>query len=262
MRQSINATFGGAAAFDANGELASGPIGDLVNKINSTETEISNLGPDANPYAQSRLTASLQRDRAELEELISEIEVANPQAANLLRIEAGLNDLVRADETVKYDPERLALEQKMMFTPHGAGYIGQQDDEGYVLQGGGRMETSQQASDRILSSLEASLGTDMNKDVFNAIRSGNSINLLDTLGFDNENNNISAEETRMVGDMIIAMNENNVLSQEKVQELIEAMRNTTGSEGIIDFSKASAAEKAERDRLISSIETLVTQLRQ
>ena len=102
----------------------------------------------------------------------------------------------------------------------------------------------------------------MNRDAFNAIRSGNSINLLDTLGFDDENNNISAEETRMVGDMIIAMNENNMLSQEKVQELIEAMKNTTGSEGILDFRTASAAEKAERDRLISSIETLVTQLRQ
>jgi len=261
MRQSINATFGGAAVFDVNGELASGPIGDLVNKINSTETEISNLGPDANPYAQGSLTAALQRDRAELEELISDIEVTNPQAANLLRIEAGLNDLAQADETVKYDPERLALEQKVMLSSHG-GYIGQQDDEGYVLQGGGRMETRQQASDRILSSLEASLGTDMNKEVFNAIRSGNSVNLLDTLGFDNENNNISAEETRMVGDMIIAMNENNMLSQEKVQELIEAMKNTTGSEGILDIHTASAAEKAERDRLISSIETLVTQLRQ
>jgi hypothetical protein len=261
MRQSINATFGGTAAFDANGELASGPIGDLVNKINSTETEISNLGPDQNPYEQSSLTASLQRDRAELEELISDIEVTNPQAANLLRIEAGLNDLARADETVKYDPERLALEQKMMFTPYG-GYIGQQDGEGYVLQGGGRMETSQQASERVLASLEASLGTDMNSDVFNAISSGNSVNLLKTLGFDDENNNINAKETRMVGDMIIAMNENNMLSQEKVQELIEAMKNTTGSEGILDIRTASAAEKAERDRLISSIETLVTQLRQ
>jgi hypothetical protein len=53
-----------------------------------------------------------------------------------------------------------------------------------------------------------------------------------------------------------------MLSQEKVQELIEAMKNTTGSEGILDIRTASAAEKAERDRLISSIETLVTQLRQ
>ncbi len=33
MRQSINATFGGAAVFDVNGELASGPIGDLVEQI-------------------------------------------------------------------------------------------------------------------------------------------------------------------------------------------------------------------------------------
>jgi hypothetical protein len=261
MRQSINATFGGAAAFDANGELASGPIGDLVNKINSTETEISNLGPDANPYTQGGLTASLQRDRAELEELISEIEVANPQAANLLRIEAGLNNLVQADETVQYDPERLALEQQMMLTSHG-GFIGQKDSEGYVLQGGGRMETSEQASERVLASLEASLGTTLNRKAFNAISSGDSTDLLDTLGFDDADNNITAEETRMVGDMIIAMNENNMLSQEKVQELIEAMKNTTGSEGALDFSVASAEEKAERDRLISSIDILVTQLRQ
>jgi hypothetical protein len=261
MRQSINATFGGAAAFDANGELASGPIGDLVNKINSTETEISNLGPDANPYTQGGLTASLQRDRAELEELISEIEVANPQAANLLRIEAGLNNLVQADETVQYDPKRLALEQQMMLTSHG-GFIGQKDSEGYVLQGGGRMETSEQASERVLASLEASLGTTMNRKAFNAISSGDSTDLLDTLGFDDADNNITAEETRMVGDMIIAMNENNMLSQEKVQELIEAMKNTTGSEGALDFSVASAEEKAERDRLISSIDILVTQLRQ
>ena len=260
MRQSINATFGGSAAFDANGALASGPIGDLVNRISSTKTEISGLGPDANPYVQSSLTASLQRDRAELEELISEIEVANPQAANLLRIEAGLSNLAQADETVKYDPARLALEQQMMLTSHG-GFVGRQDDGGYMLQGGGRMETRQQASERILASLEASLGT-MNSDVFNAIRSGNSTDLLGTLGFDDADNNISAEETRMVGDMIIAMNENNMLSQEKVQELIEAMKNTTGSEGALDFSVASAEEKAERDRLISSIETLVTQLRQ
>jgi hypothetical protein len=162
---------------------------------------------------------------------------------------------------VQYDPKRLALEQQMMLTSHG-GFIGQKDSEGYVLQGGGRMETSEQASERVLASLEASLGTTMNRKAFNAISSGDSTDLLDTLGFDDADNNITAEETRMVGDMIIAMNENNMLSQEKVQELIEAMKNTTGSEGALDFSVASAEEKAERDRLISSIDILVTQLRQ
>lgn len=261
MRQSINATFGNSAVFDTDGNLASGPIGDLIKQISDTKTEISNLGPDANPYQQGSLTASLQRDRAELEELISEVEATNPNAANLLRIEAGLNNLAQADEFVNYDPERLALEQQMMMTSHG-GMIGRQDSEGYVLQGGGRMETRQAASERILASLEASLGTSMNSDAFAAIRSGNSVDLLRTLGFDDENNNISSEETRMVGDMILAMNENNMLSQNKLQELIEALRNTTGAEGLTNFGEASEAEKAERDRLISSIETLVTQLRQ
>ena len=260
MRQSINATFGGSAVFDINGELASGPIGDLVSKISNNETELSNLGPDANPFARSGLTAALQNDRLKLEELISEVESTNPTAANLLRIEAGLNNLAQEGQTVQYDPARLALEQKMMMTSHG--YIGQQDSEGYVLQGGGRMETRQQASERVLASLEASLGTSMNNDTFSALRSGNSTDLLRQLGFDDESNDIDNAETRMVSDMILAMNEANILSREKVQELIEAMRNTTGSEGLMDFSAASEAEKAERDKLITAISTLVTQLRE
>ena len=75
-----------------------------------------------------------------------------------------VNDLARARmRTVKYDPERLALEQKMTVFNTWWLYLDSRMMKVMYFKAVGRMSFNydQQASERVLASLEASLGTTM-----------------------------------------------------------------------------------------------------
>lgn len=254
MRVSINETFGGGSVINAQGEIANQDVANLVTKIAEAEARLDSGEGDDYGAIGGQLTSL----RGQLLDMLDTMEVEAPEAARQLRVETGINRLVGEGETVQYDPTLLRNEQSRPFSPmHGEGYVGQEDTEGYILQGGGRMETREAAMERLSSQFAGF------ENVFSALGKNNSVDLLNSLGFDNEEINFTgnAEQSR-VNEMVEALHSNNLLSKEDLQEILTEMKNVTGREGLMDFSNANATDSAAQTRLISAIEMLVTQLRE
>lgn len=257
MRVSINETFGGGSVINAQGEISDNTINSLVAQQSELEQAIANDdGGNRNNklFQQGQLSAI----REQILNRIEEIEEKAPVAAAQLRIETGVNNLVQAGETVRYDPEQLALEGKVLLAGPGHFMADRDRDTGdHVLQGGGRMESREAAMERLASQFAGFENT------FSALGDSNSFDLLESLGFHNDKTNFTGDvEQNRVNEMVQSLHSNNLLSREDLQTILAEMKNTTGSEGLFNFGAASISDSDAQTRLISAIETLVTQLRE
>lgn len=250
MRVSINETFGGGSVINADGKIANQEVADLVARITEKEREIAENPNDRTGIASGELSNL----RMELIGLVDEIEVQAPNAAAQLRVETGINKLVGEGETVAYDPTLLRNQNLMSRTGYRRP---REDSDGYILQGGGRMEKREDAIDRVAAQFQG-LGSLITSDILNT----DGVDMLKTLGFgvDDNKDSLTSQEVAQTSELIAALTQNQLMNVEQLEALRIAIAESTGTKGIFDFDEATVADSDQRDKLVTAIELLIRQL--
>ena len=202
---------------------------------------------------------SVQFAQRDLFRMIDELSETNPEQAESLLRGSGLENFARTGETIAYDPTVLT-QQGVMY--HNMPRISNDEQGGYMLQGGGRMKTRQETALEVRSALESisgDLGTDFVRNAFSALSTGSGSNLLDTVGFEKENDTFTTEEQSMITTIVEQMNANNLINQENMQKLINSIESDTGR-SVFDWAGASEEDKAQQRALLSTMNQLLQSL--
>ena len=247
MRKVVEDTFGATSL-----EAISKPILDQLEMVERFQKR-----SEENPTLFNR--NSVQFAQRDLFRMIDELSETNPEQAESLLRGSGLENFARSGETIAYDPTVLAQQGMMQNNMPITAY---DEQGGYMLQGGGRMKTRQETALEVRSALESisgDLGTDFVRNAFTALSTGSGSNLLDTVGFEKENDTFTTEEQSMITTIVEQMNANNLINQENMQRLINSIESDTGR-SVFDWAGASEEDKAQQRALLSTMNQLLQSL--
>lgn len=208
--------------------------------------------------------------RQNLHEELLELAKKDPEHARRLRESYGLNNIVTSG-TVNYDPEMLKNQgQSVNFQNMDGdesyfvrtGLLGNGD---HKLIGGGLMETRAAAEERVrtdaLGLVENSgVGRQTGIAMINALMSGNGSKLLDAVGFDKAGDDFTTQEQALLAELVKIMGDNNLINKDSLTAMKNVAETDEGTSAF-DWRRASEAEIAERTKLISAMNTLISELR-